>query len=93
VNAPGSAAAQVALVTAYAEYIGAAELHRTLGGVWLGVEADRTHADLLLAAMRCGFDPAGVHRHVSCLDWAGRRVRLIAKIMPNHVADAARRAA
>lgn len=91
--APGSAEAQTALVSAYAEYIGAEELHRTLGGLWLGVEADRKHGALLLASMRCGFDPAGVHRFVTCIEWAGRRVRLIATIMPNHVADAARRAA
>lgn len=89
----GSAADQQALLTGYAEYTGAAELHRTLGGVWLGVEADRKHADLFIAAMMCGFDPAGLHKHVSCLDWAGRRVRLIAAILPNHAREIGRRAA
>jgi hypothetical protein len=89
----GSITDQTTLIAAYAEYIGAAELQRTLGGVWLGVEADRKHADLLLAAMHCGFDPAGLHKHVSCLEWSGRRVRLIVAILPAHAAEAARRAA
>jgi hypothetical protein len=88
----GSAQDQVALAHAYAAWEAAQQLATSLKNVWMQVAADRAHAELLLAAMRCGFEPAGSHKHISLVDWTGRRVRLVQAILPDHLTEAARAA-
>lgn len=85
---PGSAAAQVSLVCTYERYTRQerlAKLFPEVECIWR--EADVRHEQMLRAALLCGFKPAWDHAHLTCLQWAERRVRLLNITMPNHVAE------
>jgi hypothetical protein len=88
----GCIASQQALIIAHTAYLTATEEHRKRGTIWHGVEADRAHSVMFLAAMRAGFYPAHLHKHLPCLEWVEHRVRVLAEIMPNHVREARRAA-
>lgn len=86
--APGSAAAQVALLASYERYVRAEQLCEWFPGIKeLGIEADRRHEPMFKAALLCGFDPAWSHAHLSCLTWTERRVRVIETALSNHVRE------
>lgn len=87
-TAPGSAAAQVGLLSCHARYVRAEQLCEWFPGISdLSQEADRRHQQMFAAALLCGWDPAWRHAHLSCLMWVERRVRLINATLPNHVAE------
>lgn len=93
-NAPGSTAAQVALLFMLSRY----ERLQRIADWFPNVEcawkdAGRAHDDLLRAALLCGFAPGRADSHLSTLEWCQRRAELICRTLPNNAADAQRRAA
>lgn len=89
VAAPGSAAAQIGLVAMYERYVSQerlANLFPSIECIWR--EADRRHDDMLRAALNCGYAPGREDSHLSTLAWVQRRVGLIERAMPAHVAEA-----
>jgi len=92
-HAPGSAAAQTALVAMYKRYQRAANLSRWFPSIpCLWEEEGRRHDAMLKAALLCGFAPGREDSHLSTLAWVQRRVGLIERALPNHVAEAMREA-
>ena len=91
-SAPGSVAAQVALLFMLERYERGERLVTWFPALtFLGPEADRRHDALLKAAINCGFRMG--HESLSILDWSQRRAALIRRVMPNHAHEAQRRAA
>jgi len=90
-HAPGSAAAQVGLLASYERYQRAANLSRWFPSIkCLWEEEGRRHDAMLKAALLCGFAPGREDSHLSTLAWVQRRVGLIERALPNHVAEAMR---
>lgn len=92
-HAPGSASAQVALLSTHARYVRAEQLCEWFPEISeLGLEADQRHQQMFQAALLCGFEPGWAHGHLTCLQWVERRVRVLQNTMPAHVAEARRTA-
>lgn len=90
----GSAVHQLGLLFAHSRYVRCDRLAAFLPDVkpaWQA--ADAAHHEMLKAALACGFDPGGEHRHLSTEEWAKARCDVIRRVMSNHVIDAERRAA
>lgn len=81
---------QIALVRALAAYLSAEEASRivcdSVQGQWR--KADALHDELLTLALLCGYEPAGMHRDLSTVQWARKRAANIARSLPAHLKEA-----
>jgi hypothetical protein len=90
----GDIRSQISLISVLAEYESAEKWAAFFSGVpELQAQADRLHEKLCVLAMACGFSPGREDHHVATVDWAHQRAEQLARIFPNHIAEANNRRA